>query len=230
MTYHFPGAPRAPRLATAPARTHPSRPTHERSWLRRGPPPAPRADAYAGQNTSERGIQHGCSLCACLSAYPLRVRRMPRSQRSATRSTTSSSRCALAAGAPRVCSVLTAPCSSRAQSPQSWQTSVGLPFFQIQGTVVEWDECARPASRPSRNACSPPMLATSQGPLRRPPDAAGAVRGRLAHADEPSPPSRKLVALSPYHHVVSTTSLLTWHALSCFVARSCRSTRPRHDD
>ncbi len=26
------------------------------------------------------------------------------------------------------------------KSPQSWQTSVGLPFFQIQGTVVEWDE------------------------------------------------------------------------------------------
>ena len=28
------------------------------------------------------------------------------------------------------------------KSPQSWQTSVGLPFFQITGTVVEWDECA----------------------------------------------------------------------------------------
>jgi hypothetical protein len=27
------------------------------------------------------------------------------------------------------------------KSPQSWQTSIGLPFFQIQGTVVEWDEC-----------------------------------------------------------------------------------------
>jgi hypothetical protein len=26
------------------------------------------------------------------------------------------------------------------KSPQSWQTTVGLPFFQIQGTVVEWDE------------------------------------------------------------------------------------------
>ena len=26
------------------------------------------------------------------------------------------------------------------KSPQSWQTSVGLPFFQIEGTVVEWDE------------------------------------------------------------------------------------------
>lgn len=29
---------------------------------------------------------------------------------------------------------------SCSQSPQSWQTSVGLPFFQITGTVVEWDE------------------------------------------------------------------------------------------
>ncbi len=27
-----------------------------------------------------------------------------------------------------------------AQSPQNWQTAIGLPFFQIQGTVVEWDE------------------------------------------------------------------------------------------
>lgn len=26
------------------------------------------------------------------------------------------------------------------KSPQSWQTSVGLPFFQLEGTVVEWDE------------------------------------------------------------------------------------------
>ena len=26
------------------------------------------------------------------------------------------------------------------KSPQNWQTSVGLPFFQIEGTVVEWDE------------------------------------------------------------------------------------------
>ena len=25
-------------------------------------------------------------------------------------------------------------------SPQTWQTSVGLPYFQITGTVVEWDE------------------------------------------------------------------------------------------
>ena len=26
------------------------------------------------------------------------------------------------------------------KSPQNWQTAIGLPFFQIQGTVVEWDE------------------------------------------------------------------------------------------
>ena len=26
------------------------------------------------------------------------------------------------------------------KSPQNWQTSAGLPFFQITGTVVEWDE------------------------------------------------------------------------------------------
>ena len=33
---------------------------------------------------------------------------------------------------------LTFPCLCFAQSPQNWQTSIGLPFFQIQGTVVEW--------------------------------------------------------------------------------------------
>ena len=32
------------------------------------------------------------------------------------------------------------------KSPQSWQTTAGLPFFQIQGTVVEWDEYTRPRS------------------------------------------------------------------------------------
>ena len=26
------------------------------------------------------------------------------------------------------------------KSPQNWQTTIGLPFFQIEGTVVEWDE------------------------------------------------------------------------------------------
>ena len=26
------------------------------------------------------------------------------------------------------------------KSPQNWQTQVALPFFQIEGTVVEWDE------------------------------------------------------------------------------------------
>ena len=26
------------------------------------------------------------------------------------------------------------------KSPQTWQTSVGLPFVRIEGTVVEWDE------------------------------------------------------------------------------------------
>jgi hypothetical protein len=35
------------------------------------------------------------------------------------------------------------------KSPQSWQTSVGLPFFQIQGTVVEWDEVRFGATRAS---------------------------------------------------------------------------------
>ena len=25
------------------------------------------------------------------------------------------------------------------KSPQNWQTTIGLPFFRIEGTVVEWD-------------------------------------------------------------------------------------------
>ena len=62
------------------------------------------------------------------------------------------------------------------KSPQNWQTSVGLPFFQIEGTVVEWDEvkfdgmplaaCARGHER----LLTPVLLA-----LRSPPDAARAV-------------------------------------------------------
>lgn len=33
------------------------------------------------------------------------------------------------------------------KSPQSWQTSVGLPFFQIEGVVVEWDvRCHSPSA------------------------------------------------------------------------------------
>ena len=36
--------------------------------------------------------------------------------------------------------LLTVSCLCFAQSPQNWQTTVGLPFFQIEGTVVEWDE------------------------------------------------------------------------------------------
>ena len=28
------------------------------------------------------------------------------------------------------------------KSPQEWQTNVALPFVKIEGTTVEWDECA----------------------------------------------------------------------------------------
>ena len=46
-------------------------------------------------------------------------------------------------------------------SPQTWQTSVGLPYFQITGTVVEWDEVRfdvrlmRARSRYSNHNCAP---------------------------------------------------------------------------
>jgi hypothetical protein len=47
------------------------------------------------------------------------------------------------------------------KSPQSWQTSAGLPFFQITGTVIEWDECAAGVALAALAAlaarrCSPP--------------------------------------------------------------------------
>ena len=35
------------------------------------------------------------------------------------------------------------------KSPQNWQTSVALPFFQIEGTVVEWS--VTNGSNPQRN-------------------------------------------------------------------------------
>jgi hypothetical protein len=42
-----------------------------------------------------------------------------------------------------------------AQSPQEWQTGVGLPFVKIQGTTVEWGMHARS----TRHACA--LLRTS---------------------------------------------------------------------
>ena len=80
------------------------------------------------------------------------------------------------------------------KSPQSWQTSVALPFFNIQGTVIEWDECAAALAAaplcPARRRVAHRRTPRAQDPLRRPPDAARAVRGRVAHADfaAPSPP------------------------------------------
>lgn len=53
------------------------------------------------------------------------------------------------------------------KTPDSWQTSVGLPFVQITGTVVEWD--VRGAAAP---ALSPPV------PTRRRPPLAPAAHGR----------------------------------------------------
>ena len=83
------------------------------------------------------------------------------------------------------------------KSPQNLQTSVGLPFFQITGTVVEWDECAAPRCRLHTTTTAwlnhsrlPPNACGAQGPLRCPPHAARAVRGRQPDADiaPPSPP------------------------------------------
>ena len=59
---------------------------------------------------------------------------------------------ALQSPCPASCARLLTAASSRrsrdtlnnliTKSPQDWQTAVGLPFFAITGTVIEWDECA----------------------------------------------------------------------------------------
>ena len=59
---------------------------------------------------------------------------------------------ALQSPCPASCARLLTAASSRrsrdtlnnliTKSPQDWQTAVGLPFYAITGTVIEWDECA----------------------------------------------------------------------------------------
>ncbi len=68
------------------------------------------------------------------------------------------------------------------KSPQNWQTSVGLPFFQIQGTVVEWVRAARVCcANPSAPLCARthahPFAASfaGRGSLRCPSHAEGSV-------------------------------------------------------
>ena len=79
------------------------------------------------------------------------------------------------------------------KSPQNWQTSVGLPFFQIEGTVRPAQHIGTPflpQVLPTRAHHCVSLLAgrrVGRGQVRRPPDAACAVRGRLPHADEPAP-------------------------------------------
>lgn len=57
------------------------------------------------------------------------------------------------------------------RSPQNWQTSVGLPFMQINNTTVEWDEIhfdvrllqRVPVSSPPRPLPRPPPRRTRLG-------------------------------------------------------------------
>jgi len=76
------------------------------------------ADAYVGQNTKIRDTLNNLILNVCSPHHTRQI------------------------VAPRTANVrlLTPLRLCVAQSPQTWQTSVGLPYFQIQGTVVEWDE------------------------------------------------------------------------------------------
>ena len=74
--------------------------------------------------------------------------------------------------------LLTLPRLCVAQSPQNWQTSVGLPFFQIEGTVNLETARIHMLLQKTRQTCL--LISTlifagrrvGRGSLRRPPDAA----------------------------------------------------------
>jgi|TARA_B110000093_G_C12741463_1_gene314584 hypothetical protein len=70
-------------------------------------------DAYIGQNTKIRDTLNNLILNVCSPHHTRQI------------------------VAPHTANVrfLTLVCLCVAQSPQTWQTSVGLPYFQIQGTV-----------------------------------------------------------------------------------------------
>ena len=79
------------------------------------------------------------------------------------------------------------------KSPQDWQTGVGLPFFAITGTVVEWDEIRFDVRLMQRvpygaiavndaNPCLTDALLRLTPPLLL-----GLRRGRVAHADVAAP-------------------------------------------
>ena len=72
------------------------------------------------------------------------------------------------------------------------ETSVGLPFFQIQGTVVEWDEVRFDVRLMQRVPYGALALTRARTPRTRcaltPPFLRALRRGRLAHADVPEAP------------------------------------------
>ena len=78
------------------------------------------------------------------------------------------------------------------KSPQTWHTAVGLPFLSITGTVRSLPQTPEIHARRLTQGPSPVAgRRMGRGPLRRPPDAARALRGREPHADEPqASPSR----------------------------------------
>lgn len=93
-------------------------------------------DAYVGQNTSERGTQHNCPLrshgCPHVSYVSVVV---PRSQRSATRSTTSSSSHPRAGRPPSAFRCVAPSPRLRPRARTLTACPFSSQFFQIQGTV-----------------------------------------------------------------------------------------------
>ena len=132
----------------------------------------------------------------CVHRFPRRVRRPEREQRRSNHAPPT----ALLTPSPGLTQTKIRDTLNNLilKSPQNWQTTIGLPFFQIEGTVVEWDEvkfdgmplAAR--ARGHERLLTPVLLA-----LRSPPDAAGSLRGRVAHADLAAEAPRKPPSVQP---------------------------------
>ena len=117
------------------------------------------------------------------------------------------------------------------------ETSVGLPFFQITGTVVEWDEvrfdvrlmrASRRHSNPAAAHTRGVRLTLRSLPLCR----ARALRGCEPHADKPSPAPQgpcRPPRLGPHHRVrvrqeskhTHTHTHTTGHRAYCSLVRPC---------
>ena len=140
LQYFF-GAPASPEVGTAAVATAPRWRAHalrfpfgRSSRTSASTTPSPTVRAPRPPVESSRPAH---PVAAPPQTSPTRT--WARTRTFAIRSTTSV-RQAQAPSVGIVCSRVLARCSAVLKSPQNWQTTVGLPFFQIEGTVVEWDE------------------------------------------------------------------------------------------